>query len=297
MKSGLFTFDPQPGVVPPGSITNNELADMAALTVKGNATNATASPQDIAASSNGTFFGRRADVLGFLTVAGSEVSNTPAGNLAATTAQGAIDELDSEKAGLALANTFTAAQTINANTTFGFELIRTDNGSLGPGIRSKHESANPAVNDFVGFWNIYGETDSGAEVVSGAFQCLVIDPANATYKSSMKFVCSGVGGENSLYLTPTGIYTVSGGSSATGAASAAGSINAKGLYSNGQLIGDTTGILRCRQYTVATLPAAGTAGRYAAVTNALAPAYGAAVAGGGAINIPVYDNGAGWVTV
>lgn len=65
MKQGLFVFDPNPGVVPPGSITNNELADMAAFTVKGNPTNTTGEPQDIAAASNTTFFGRVSDALGF----------------------------------------------------------------------------------------------------------------------------------------------------------------------------------------------------------------------------------------
>lgn len=48
-------------------------------------------------------------------------------------------------------------------------------------------------------------------------------------------------------------------------------------------------------FTVATLPAAGTAGRHAYVTDALAPSYGAAVVGGGAVIIPVFDDGVQWI--
>jgi len=48
-------------------------------------------------------------------------------------------------------------------------------------------------------------------------------------------------------------------------------------------------------YTVATLPAAGTQGRRAWVTNALAPAFLAAPVGGGAVVCPVFDNGTAWV--
>lgn len=48
-------------------------------------------------------------------------------------------------------------------------------------------------------------------------------------------------------------------------------------------------------YTVATLPVAGTQGRRAWVTDALAPAFGAAVVGGGAVVIPVFDTGAAWI--
>ena len=56
-----------------------------------------------------------------------------------------------------------------------------------------------------------------------------------------------------------------------------------------------TGTIRKFGYTVATLPTAGVAGRCAYVTNALAPTFGAAVAGGGAVVIPVFDNGAAWI--
>jgi hypothetical protein len=56
------------------------------------------------------------------------IANTPAGNIAATNVQAAINELDSEKAGLGLANTFTQNQTINANAfanTFRLNATRT----------------------------------------------------------------------------------------------------------------------------------------------------------------------------
>lgn len=58
---------------------------------------------------------------------------------------------------------------------------------------------------------------------------------------------------------------------------------------------DQNRLHRMRSYTVATLPAAGTAGRRAMVSDALAPAFLVAVAGGGAIKTPVFDNGAAWV--
>lgn len=47
MKSGLFTFETAGGTIPPGSITNADLADMAAHTVKARATNSTGSPEDV----------------------------------------------------------------------------------------------------------------------------------------------------------------------------------------------------------------------------------------------------------
>lgn len=48
-------------------------------------------------------------------------------------------------------------------------------------------------------------------------------------------------------------------------------------------------------YTVATLPAAGTAGRRAYVTDATAPTFLGALTGGGAVVCPVFDNGTAWV--
>lgn len=59
---------------------------------------------------------------------------------------------------------------------------------------------------------------------------------------------------------------------------------------------DSSRLLRLRPYTVATLPAAGTADRIAVVTDATAPTYLGTLTGGGAVRCPVYDNGTAWVS-
>lgn len=46
--------------------------------------------------------------------------------------------------------------------------------------------------------------------------------------------------------------------------------------------------------TVASLPAAGTKGRRSFVTDANATTFASVVAGGGANNVPVYDDGTNW---
>jgi hypothetical protein len=56
-----------------------------------------------------------------------------------------------------------------------------------------------------------------------------------------------------------------------------------------------TGTVRTQGYTVAGLPAAGTVGRRAYVTDALAPTFLTVIVGGGAIKCPVFDNGTAWV--
>lgn len=48
-------------------------------------------------------------------------------------------------------------------------------------------------------------------------------------------------------------------------------------------------------YLVANLPAAGTAGRRAYVTNALTPVALSTVVGGGLVTVPVFDNGTNWI--
>ena len=56
------------------------------------------------------------------------------------------------------------------------------------------------------------------------------------------------------------------------------------------------GTVQTAGYTVATLPAAGVAGRRAYVTDATAPTYLGALTGGGSVVCPVFDNGSAWVS-
>jgi hypothetical protein len=85
-----------------------------------------------------------------------------------------------------------------------------------------------------------------------------------------------------------------------------GSERARFFTSGGVSIGNTTdpgagnlsvtGTVRTQGYTVATLPAAGVAGRRAYVTDATLPTYLGALTGGGAVVCPVFDNGTAWVS-
>ena len=66
------------------------------------------------------------------------------------------------------------------------------------------------------------------------------------------------------------------------------------LAVTGAITASTT--IKTGGYTVATLPAAGAAGRRAYVTDALLPLYNTVLTGAGAVVVPVFDNGVAWVS-
>jgi hypothetical protein len=98
----------------PNSLTNAELAQMPALSVKGNATNATANASDIAAASDGHVLRRSGTSLGFGTVAAGgitdgAVTNAKLANMATSRLKGrvaagtgAVEDLTPEQAHLVL---------------------------------------------------------------------------------------------------------------------------------------------------------------------------------------------------
>jgi len=55
-------------------------------------------------------------------------------------------------------------------------------------------------------------------------------------------------------------------------------------------------LLGLKVYTVSTLPAAGTLGRIACVSDATLPTFLGALVGGGVVKTPVFDNGTAWVS-
>lgn len=67
------------------------------VSILGRAANSTGAPAPIVAASDLQVMMRRAGALLWSFLTGSDVSNTPAGNIAATTVQAAINELDAEK--------------------------------------------------------------------------------------------------------------------------------------------------------------------------------------------------------
>ena len=108
--------------------------------------------------------------------------------------------------------------------------------------------------------------------------------------------------ENEIVTNVGGTGTVNG-ITLTGTVTSTGNLTLGGTLSGVSLTTQVSGILPVANggtgagvaYTVATLPVAGTQGRRAWVTDALAPAFGVAVAGAGAVIIPVFDNGAIWI--
>lgn len=168
-----------------------------------------------------------------------------------------------------------------------------DDGANGPTIQMQLVTTTPAVNDLLGQYSWIMRDSALGTPTGAALRAVSLDITPGAASARFDFVTRVAGSLGTRMTVANGAYMVG----ATGGDQGANTFNASSFYANANLIADTNGLLRLRQYTVATLPAAGTAGRRAAVTNALAPAYGAAVAGGGAVNVPVYDNGAAWVTV
>jgi len=125
-------------------------------------------------------------------------------------------------------------------------------------------------------------TGAGTNVVTGTYP-------NFTITSTAVTSVSGTGTVNGITLTGTVTST--------------GSLTLGGTLSGVSLTTQVSGVLPVANggtglgvaYTVATLPAAGTQGRRSWVTDALAPAFGAAPVGGGAVVIPVFDNGTIWI--
>lgn len=130
-------------------------------------------------------------------------------------------------------------------------------------------------------------TGTGTTSVTGTYPNFTIT-SNDAYVGTVTSV-GGTGTVNGITLTGTVTST--------------GNLTLGGTLSGVSLTTQVSGILPVANggtgvgvaYTVATLPAAGTQGRRAWVTDALAPTFLAAPVGGGAVVCPVFDNGTAWV--
>lgn len=276
----------------------------------------------------------RASGKALVAPAASEISNTPAGNIVATNVQAAINELDSEKLAAAnnlsdLANAATARTNLGlvAGGAGDIWVEKAGDTMTGVLVNNLGSVSYLAVSPVAGV-NIIGEVDAQSRILldcydsgGGHFSNFIFRKARysagnraavqnsdilgrfswfgygaTTYSGARTFVQSQAtenwtdtaqGARFGFSTTPNGSTSQSErlGIEQDGSLSMGGASNT---------VIDTNRIFRLRSYTVATLPTVGTAGRLAKVTDATAPTYNATVTGGGAVDVPVYDNGTNW---
>lgn len=117
----------------------------------------------------------------WLTFSGAVITNTPAGNISATTVQAAINELDTEKGGLSLANTWSGLNTYSGGARMtggsppasGSGLELRYGGGIGFVTANNRSSSTLLEMRF--------EADPYRFYVSGSNQALILNSTNGAY--------------------------------------------------------------------------------------------------------------------
>jgi hypothetical protein len=118
---------------------------------------------------------------------------------------------------------------------------------------------------------------------------------------SVQSVVAGTSNTAGTSLTITGSQSTGSGAGGsivfeTAAANSGGGATVQNTLATAMVIDSVKTVRLGTGYTVATLPAAGTAGRRTYVTDATAPTFLGVLIGGGAVVCPVFDNGTAWVS-
>jgi hypothetical protein len=201
-------------------------------------------------------------------------------------------------AGLAVSNTFTGLNTFNRGAgvatsisligdgnTANFNFQRSSNNTTAPDFRARKSRGSATVPTAVNTNDILGRIVNqgyGATDFQDAAYTRVLAVAATPSDTDMESAWD-------LQLAPAGSVTP--GTVLYARASTGLSIGAAA-----NVVIDQNRLLRRRVYTFGTLPAAGIAGRCAAISDgAVAPVFNAAAAGGGAVYTNVTDNGVAWV--
>lgn len=315
-------------VIGANAVTSAKFRQSAALSVVGNATNATANVTDIAAGTDGFALRRSGTALGFGTLAaGAFAANTAAlsvlANAAAqydivgrkTASAGAWEDctrLQLQLPGLPDANTFTATQTIDTGTGALPTLVT---GALlelsapdGTGLSAAFDAfaANGSfifrrANNTRAAPSALASTNAIGAITGRGYGTTGYSTASRVgffFRATEAWTDTAQGAQITMTVTPNGgVATIT--SFRFDSNGALFADNATG-GSLGLGTGNFSGAVRVGQYTFATLPAAATvgAGARAYITDhAAVPVYGAVAAGGGAVGLTVTSNGTNWINM
>jgi hypothetical protein len=195
-----------------------------------------------------------------------------------------------------------------ANLALGKDVLAnntTASGNTGVGVQSLNQNTTGSNNVAIGVSALFGNTTGASNVAIGSetLNNNTTGVANiAIGEQAGRYTSTGTANTASNYSTYIGYRARSSSATATNEVVISGD-QSIGLGSNTTVIGNSSttqtklfGAIQSTTYTVATLPSASTVGvgARAFVTDATTPVFGAAVAGGGAVPVPVYSTGSAW---
>lgn len=160
------------------------------------------------------------------------VTFTPAGNVAATDVQAAIEEVDSEKLALT-GGTLSGALTIGSTSAALGALVQTDAGAVqGPLFDLRRTSASPAAADRMGGIRFQGQNTAAANVNYIIQRAVLNDPTSGSEDASLEWLSYVAGASAARMTLGAGLWMAG----ATGGDQGAGTFNGTGVYDDGVLL-------------------------------------------------------------
>jgi hypothetical protein len=201
--------------IDPGAVTNAKMANMAALTVKGNATNAAAAPTDIAASADGHVLRRNGTGLDFgpVVTAGlsdDAVTNAKLANMATQTIKGRTTAGTGDPEDLTPAQVRSIVggrETLTAARTY---FVRTDGSDSNTGLANNSGGA---------FLTVQKAIDTAASLDSSIYD-VTIQVADGTYSTSTGLTAKNMAGAGKIIIqgnsgTPSNVVITTNGAMTT----------------------------------------------------------------------------------
>jgi hypothetical protein len=211
---------------------------------------------------------------------------------------------------VATASKFSVDKSGNINSTGTFITAASQAWISGAGsanARLNTSGLKLAANTLFGWTTTANESNDALDTIlrrkaAANLQLGVADAATALAQTlSVQSVVAGASNTVGQDFTITGSQGTGSGVGGsiifqTAAANSGGGATIQNTLATAMVIDSVKTVRLGTGYTVATLPAAGTAGRRTYVTDALAPTFLGGLTGGGAVVSPVFDNGTAWVS-